>query len=136
MYAQDNILCQFGTIICHSPTYSFLHQFSTIFGGNCITVKLRFLHPKNHVKDNIPNQSASQQHTGLIVQSKSEKTIHKENKECIVFQHEDFSGQLIWVLQCYVSVDIQGQDELKKTYRSHLLFWGGYQSTQQAHGRW
>ena len=36
MYAQDNILCQFGLIICHSPTYSFLHQFSTIFGGNCI----------------------------------------------------------------------------------------------------
>ena len=23
MYAQDNILCQFGLIICHSPTYSF-----------------------------------------------------------------------------------------------------------------
>ena len=36
MYAQDNILCQFGLIICHSPIYSFLHQFSTIFGGNCI----------------------------------------------------------------------------------------------------
>ena len=36
MHAQDNILCQFGLIICHSPTYSFLHQFSTIFGGNCI----------------------------------------------------------------------------------------------------
>ena len=37
MYAQDNILCQFGLIICHSPTYSFLNQFSSIFGGNCIT---------------------------------------------------------------------------------------------------
>ena len=36
MYAQDNILCQFGLIICHSPTYSFLNQFSSIFGGNCI----------------------------------------------------------------------------------------------------
>ena len=36
MYAQHNILCQFGLIICHSPTYSVLHQFSTIFGGNCI----------------------------------------------------------------------------------------------------
>ena len=39
MYAQDNILCQFGLIICHSPTYSFLNQFSSIFGGNCIKTK-------------------------------------------------------------------------------------------------
>ena len=31
MYAQDNILCQFGLIICHSPTYSYLNQFSSPF---------------------------------------------------------------------------------------------------------
>ena len=37
MYAQDNILCQFGLIICHQFTNPFLHQFSSIFGGNCIT---------------------------------------------------------------------------------------------------
>ena len=35
---KTTILCQFGLIICHSPTYSFLHQFSTIFGGNCINL--------------------------------------------------------------------------------------------------
>ena len=28
-----------------------------------------------------------------------------------MFQHENFRGQLIWALQCYVSVDIQGPDE-------------------------
>ena len=33
-------ICQFGLIICHSPTYSFLHQFSSIFGGNCIKEQL------------------------------------------------------------------------------------------------
>ena len=33
---KTTILCQFGLIICHQLTYSFLHQFSTIFGGNCI----------------------------------------------------------------------------------------------------
>ena len=48
MYAQDNILCQFGPIICHSPTYSFLHQFSTIFGGNCITTVPHSLLSKRH----------------------------------------------------------------------------------------
>ena len=58
-------------------------------GASC-TVKLRFLHPKNHVKDKIPNQTSSQQLTGLIVQSKAEKIICKVNKDCIVFRHEDF----------------------------------------------
>ena len=79
-------------------------------GASC-TIKLRFLHPKNHIKDKIPNQTASQQLTGLIVQSKVEKIICKVNKDCIVFQHEDFNGQLIWALQCYVQVNIQGPEQ-------------------------
>ena len=33
---KTTILCQFGLIICHQLTNSYLHQFSTIFGGNCI----------------------------------------------------------------------------------------------------
>ena len=33
---KSTILCQFGLIICHQLTNSYLHQFSTIFGGNCI----------------------------------------------------------------------------------------------------
>ena len=41
---KTTILCQFGLIICHSPTYSFLHQFSTIFGGNCIICVLTVSH--------------------------------------------------------------------------------------------
>ena len=67
-------------------------------GASC-TIKLRFLHPKNQVKDKIPNQSSSQQLTRLIVQSKAEKIIRKVNKDCIVFRHEDFGGQLVWALQ-------------------------------------
>ena len=34
---KTTILCQFGLIICHQLTNPYLHQFSTIFGGNCIT---------------------------------------------------------------------------------------------------
>ena len=36
MYAQDNILCQFGPKICPQFNNSYLNQFSSIFGGNCI----------------------------------------------------------------------------------------------------
>ena len=79
-------------------------------GASC-TVKLRFLHPKNQVKDKIPNQSSSQQLTGLIVQSKAEKIICKVNKDCIGLRHEDFGGQLVWALQRYVQVDIQGLEQ-------------------------
>ena len=33
---KTTILCQFGLIICHLLTNSYLNQFSSIFGGNCI----------------------------------------------------------------------------------------------------
>ena len=33
---KTTILCQFGLIICHQFTNSYLNQFSSIFGGNCI----------------------------------------------------------------------------------------------------
>ena len=79
-------------------------------GASC-TVKLRFLYPKNQVKDKIPNQTSSQQLNGLNVQSKAEKIIRKVNKDCIMFQHEDFGEQLVWALQRYVQVDIQGPEQ-------------------------
>ena len=34
---RTTILCQFGLSFCHLLTNPYLHQFSTIFGGNCIT---------------------------------------------------------------------------------------------------
>ena len=37
--------------------------------------------------------------------------IRKAGKECVVFHHEDFGGQLIWALQCYVSIDVEGPPE-------------------------
>ena len=76
--------------------------------GTSCTVSVRFLHPKNKVKEVIHNQTASQKLSGLIVQGKEEKTIRKAGKECIVFRHEDFGGQLIWALQRYVSIDVEG----------------------------
>ena len=79
-------------------------------GASC-TVSVRFLQPKNKVKEVICNQTASQKLSGLIVQGKEEKTIQKEGKECVMFCHEDFGGHLIWALQCYISVDVEGPHE-------------------------
>ena len=79
-------------------------------GASC-TVKLRFLHPKDKVNEKVPNQSASQSISGLIVQSKAEKSIRKAAKSCVVFRHEDFGGQLVWALPRYVTVDVQGPEE-------------------------
>ena len=79
-------------------------------GASC-TVSTRFLHPKNKVKEVIHNQTASQKLSGLIVQGKEEKTIQKAGKECVMFRHEDFGGKLIWALQHYVSIDVEGPPE-------------------------
>ena len=79
-------------------------------GASC-TVKLRFLHPKDKVNEKVPNQSASQSISGLIVQSKAEKSIRKAAKSCFVFRHEDFGGQLVWALPRYVTVDVQGPEQ-------------------------
>ena len=38
MYAQDNNSLTVWSIFCHQLTNPYLHQFSTIFGGNCIRV--------------------------------------------------------------------------------------------------
>ena len=81
-----------------------------VIGATC-TVKLRFLHPKDKVNETVPNQSASQSISGLIVQSKVEKSIRIAANSCVVFRHEDFGGQLIWALPLYVTVDIQGPEE-------------------------
>ena len=103
-----------SNVVCDTKNYLTLPPQRTCkclgVGASC-TVKLRFLHPKNQVKDKIPNQSSSQQLTGLIVQSKAEKIIRKVNKDCIVFQHEDFGRQLDWALQWYVQVNIQGPEQ-------------------------
>ena len=71
-------------------------------GASC-TVSMRFLHPKNKVKKVIHNQTASQKLSGLIVQGNKEKTIRKAGKECVVFRHEDFGGQLIWALTAWAT---------------------------------
>ena len=80
-------------------------------GASC-TVKLRFLHLKDKVNEKVPSQSASQSIRRLIVQSKVEKSIQKAAKSCVVFRHEDFGGQLIWALPWYVTVDVQGPEEV------------------------
>ena len=78
-------------------------------GASC-TVSIRFLHPKNKIKEVIPNQTASQKLSGLITQGKEEKIIQKEGKECIMFRHEDLGGQLVWALERYVSSNVEGPE--------------------------
>ena len=80
-------------------------------GASC-TIKLCFLLPKNKVNKVIPNQTASQELSGLIVQKWEFQAIQREQKECIIFCHEDLGGQLVWALQCYVSVDIEGAQDM------------------------
>ena len=47
---KTTILCQFGLIICHLFTNPYLHQFSTIFGGNCMNKKaLSYFIPNKHL---------------------------------------------------------------------------------------
>jgi hypothetical protein len=43
-------------------------------GAEC-TVSLRYLHPKDKVKQKIPNQTNAQKISGLVVQGKEEKII-------------------------------------------------------------
>ena len=54
--------------------------------GALCTVKLHFLHPKNKVKEVIPNQMASQELSGLIVQSQEFQAIQREQKECVIMK--------------------------------------------------
>ena len=48
----------------------------------------------------------------MIVQSREFQAIWRDQKECVIFHHEDFGGQLEWALQCYVSVDIEGVEDM------------------------
>ena len=55
---------------------------------------------------------ASQELSSLIVQSQEFQAIWRKQKECVIFCHEDLRGQLVWALQCYVSVDIEGAEDM------------------------
>ena len=55
---------------------------------------------------------ASQELSGLMAQKQEFQAIQREQKEFVIFCHEDFRGQLVWALQCYVSVDIEGAQDM------------------------
>ena len=74
--------------------------------------KAPFSSLKNKVKEVIPNQTASQELSSLIVQSQEFQAIWREQKERVIFHHEHLGGQLVWALQCYVSVDIEGAEDM------------------------
>ena len=92
-------------------------------GAEC-TVSLRFLHPKNKVKATIPNQTSTQKISSLIVQLKEKKTIRREEKDCIIFWHEDFN-EPIWCLSSYVKVDVEGPEETFFPLETHRCVGGG-----------
>ena len=70
------------------------------------------------------------------MQGREEQAIRKEQKLCVVFRHEDFGGQLIWVLQRYMSIDIEGPSatffEVKQEQTSTGAAGGGTGQQQQA----
>ena len=94
------------------------------------TVSLHFLHPKNKVKETIPNQTSTQKLSGLIDQSKEKKTICCEEKDCIVFQHEDFN-EPIWCLSSHIKVDVKGPEEWFFPLETHGGGGGGGQAAQE-----
>ena len=79
-------------------------------GAEC-TVSLRFLHPKDKIAEKIPNQTKSQKLSVLVVQEQMEKPIRRKATQCVVFRHEDFSGQLLWCMEKYIKVDVEGPKE-------------------------
>ena len=48
----------------------------------------------------------------MIVQKQEFQAIQRKQKECVIFHHEALGGQLVWALQCYVSDDIEGAQDM------------------------
>ena len=52
-----------------------------------------------------------------------------------MFRHEDFGGQLVWALQHYVQVHIQGPEQSffeEETLGAAYCSWGEHQSMRRA----
>ena len=79
-------------------------------GAEC-TVSLRFLHPKDKIAEKIPNHTKSQKLLVPVVQERMAKPIWPKATQCVVFRHEDFGGQLLWCMEKYVKVDVEGPKE-------------------------
>ena len=47
----------------------------------------------------------------LVVQERVEKPIRHKAMQCVIFRHEDFGGQLLWCMEKYVKVDVEGTKE-------------------------
>ena len=86
MYAQDNNPLPVWSIFCHQLTNPYLHQFSTIFGGNCIMV--------DQLESNTPF---------LIAQLK-DKLTQQHYKYATVFV-DQFSGDTFVYLQKRLTSD-------------------------------
>ena len=79
-------------------------------GAEC-TVSLCFLHPKDKIAEKIPNQTKAQKLLVLVVQERVEKPIQHKTTQCVMFRHEDFGGQLLWCMEKYLKVDLEGPKE-------------------------
>ena len=80
-------------------------------GGAEFTVSLRFLHPKDKIAEKIPNQIKAQKLSVLVVQERVEKPICRKATQCVLFGHQSFGGQLLWCMEKYVKVDVEGPKE-------------------------
>ena len=75
------------------------------------TLSLHFLHRRDKIAEKIPNQTKSQKLSVLVVQERMENPIRRKAMQCVVFRHEDFGGQLLWCMENYVKVDVEGPKE-------------------------
>ena len=78
---------------CHKSVPTMAPKKRLGVGAEC-TVSLRFLHPKDKIAEKIPNLTKSQKLSVLVVQERMEKSIRHKETQCVMFRHEDFSGQL------------------------------------------
>ena len=79
--------------------------------GAVCTVSLRFLHPRDKIAEKIPKQTKSQALSVLVVQERVEKPIWRKAMQCVMFRHEDFGRLLLWSMEKYVKIDVEGPEE-------------------------
>ena len=88
-----------------------MHSITVLGVGAECTVSLCFLHPKDKIAEKIPNQTKAQKLSALVVQDRVEKHIQHKATQCVMFRHEDFGGQVLWCMEKYVKVDVEGPKE-------------------------
>ena len=103
---KTTILCQFGLIICHLLTNSYLNQFSSIFGGNCIIctylVDTRRHHVTSHnITTLLRTAAASFPHIGFRLSDVNARSLHAGGAMALLCGRVD--ADTIWLVRRWKS---------------------------------